>query len=91
MAPLVHRIDRYEHRRVADRRGGDAADRRLGVAVMMDVGIVEHDLPPPAQQAAVVGLAFYKHVDQPAAEILGAWPFGQFVSSTPDEQDATAE
>ena len=34
--------------RIADRRGGDAADRRLGVAVVVNVRIVEHDLAPAA-------------------------------------------
>src|ERR1700730_17401450 len=36
---LVHRVDRYEHRRVADRRCRDAADRGLRVPMGMNVRI----------------------------------------------------
>ena len=38
-------------------------NRGLGMTVMMDVGIVEHDLAASAQLAAVVGLAFDENVD----------------------------
>src|SRR5882724_7165002 len=44
MWALMHGIDRDEHGWIADRRRRHAADRRLGVPVVMDVGIVEHDL-----------------------------------------------
>jgi hypothetical protein len=37
---LVHRINGHEHRRVADRRGRHRADRGLGVAVVVHVGVV---------------------------------------------------
>ena len=57
---LMHGVDRHEHRRIADRRRGDAANGRLGMAVMMHVGIVEHDLAAAAQRAAPVGLALHE-------------------------------
>jgi hypothetical protein len=81
---LVHGVDRDENRRIADRRRGDAADRALGMAVVVDVGIVEHDLAPAAQGAAPVGLALDEHVDQLVAQILGPRPFGQFQPGVPD-------
>src|SRR4051812_12227275 len=74
---LVHRIDRDEHRRVADGCSRDAADSTLGVPVMMDVGIIEHDLSPAAQHAVAVGLAFHEAVDQSAIQILGSCTLGQ--------------
>ena len=47
--PVLHFTrEELAARRIADRRGRDAADRRLGVAVMMHVGIVQHDLAPAA-------------------------------------------
>ena len=45
---LVHRIDRDEDGWISDRRRRHAADRRLGVAMMVDVGVVEHDLASAA-------------------------------------------
>gem|GEM_PF-6441520 len=43
----------------------------------MDVGIVEHDLTPPAQPGARIRLALGEDVDHAAAEIGGAGAFGQ--------------
>ena len=40
--------------------------------MMVDVGIVEHDLAAAAQRAAPVGLAFHEAVDDAPAEVLGA-------------------
>src|SRR5215471_21292392 len=66
---LVHGVDRHEHCRVADRSSRHPADRRLGMTVVMHVGIVEHDLPPATQSAAPVRLAFHEAVDDTAIEI----------------------
>src|SRR5207237_894627 len=70
--PLVHRVDRDEHRWIADRGRRDAADRGLGVAVMVDVGIVEHDLAPAAQLRAMVGLGLDEAVHEAAPEVVRA-------------------
>ena len=64
---LVHRVDGDEHGGIADRRRGDAADRGLRMAMMMHVGIIQHDLAATAQRAAPVGLAFHEAVDHPPA------------------------
>src|SRR5262245_6839746 len=69
---LMHGIDRYEHRRIADGRCRHAADRGFCMAVMMHIGVVEHDLPASAQGAVAIGLAFDEAVHQSALEILGA-------------------
>src|SRR5215831_20886618 len=47
--PLVHRVDRDEDGRIADGGRGDAADGGLGMAVVVDVRVIEHDLAPAAQ------------------------------------------
>src|SRR5436305_10242750 len=67
---LMHRIDRHEHRRIADRRRRHAAYGGLGMAVVVHVGIIEHDLPAAAQRAAMVRLAFDEAIDDTAVEIL---------------------
>jgi len=59
MRPLVHRVDGDEHRRVPDRGRRDAADDGLGMAMVMHVGIVEHDLAPAAQPPGMVRLALH--------------------------------
>src|SRR5262249_11928372 len=69
---LMHGVDRHEHRRIADCRRRYAAHRRLGMAVVVHIGVVEHDLAAPAQGASTVGLALYETVHRPAFEILGA-------------------
>ena len=81
---LMHGIDGDEHGGIADRRGGDAADRALGMAMPGHVGIVEHDLAAAAQRAAAVGLAFDEAVDQPALEIFGTRPLRQFEAGAAD-------
>jgi hypothetical protein len=57
--------------RIADRRRHHGADRRLGVAMVVHVGVVEHDLAPAAQGPAVVRLALDEAVDDAPAEVLG--------------------
>ena len=81
---LMHGVDRDEHGRVADRGGGDAADRALGVAVPRHVGIVHHDLAAAAQLAGAVGLALHEAIDQPALEVFGARPLRQFETGIAD-------
>ena len=44
---------------------------------MMDVGIVEHDLPPAAQRAPAVGLAFHEAIDDATLEVFRSWTFRQ--------------
>src|SRR5260370_5675964 len=78
MWALMHGIDRDEHGWIADRRRCHAADRRLGVPVVMDVGIVEHDLTPSAQHAGSVGLAFHEAIDDTSLEVFRPRPFRQF-------------
>src|SRR3954453_17982099 len=78
LRPLMHRVDGDEHGGIADRRGGDAADCPFRMAMMMHVGIVQHDLPTTAQRTAAVGLAFHEAVHHPSAQILGARARGQF-------------
>ena len=74
---LMHSVDRDEHRRIADRRRRHAAHRRLGMAVMVYVGIIEHDLAAAAQPGAGIGLAFQETVHHPAAQVFGAGAFGK--------------
>src|ERR1700688_1585873 len=78
MRALMHGVNRHEHCGVADRQRRHAAHRRLGMAVMMDIGIIQHDLAPPAQRA-------------PAPALLPSSTICAWVSSTPEEQDATDE
>src|SRR5262249_40949917 len=58
LRPLVHGIDRHEDCRIADRCRRDAADRTLRVAMMMNVGVIQHDLPAPAHPAPAAGPPF---------------------------------
>src|SRR5690349_20713837 len=69
---LMHGIDRYEHRRISDGRRRHATDRGFRMAVMMHIGVVEHDLAASAQRTAAIGLAFDEAVHQSALEILRA-------------------
>ena len=80
----MHRIDRHEHRRIADRRRRHAAYGGFGMAVVVHVGIVEHDLPASAQRAATVRLAFDEAIDDTAVEILGARPRRQIKACVAD-------
>src|SRR5262249_17246789 len=50
----------------------DGAYRGLGMAMMVRVGIVEHDLAASTQRTAAVGLAFDEAVHQPALEVVRA-------------------
>ena len=45
---LVHGVDRNEDRGIADRRRCDATDRTFRMAMVMDVGIIQHDLTASA-------------------------------------------
>ena len=82
--PLVHRIDRDEHRRIADRRRGDAAHRALRMPVVVHVRVVEHDLTPAAQEAAVIGFALQEAVHQPALQVLRPRARGQIEAGVAD-------
>src|SRR5476651_155936 len=84
MRPLMHGIDRYEHRGIADRKCCHAAHRRLGMAVMVDVGIVEHDLPPSARQAGTISFAFHEAIDDTALEIFRTRSLRQLYSGVTD-------
>ncbi len=77
MRPLMHGIDRYEYRRIADRQRRHTPHRRLRMAVMVDVGIIQHDLPPSAQRAPAVGLAFHEAIDDAALEVFLPRPLRQ--------------
>src|SRR5712692_9146949 len=44
LGALVHGVDRHEHRRIADCGGRDAADCGFGMAMVVDIRIIEHDL-----------------------------------------------
>src|SRR5260370_8704420 len=57
MRALMHGIDRHEHRRIADRQRRHPADRGLGMAVIVDGGIVDPDLPPPPRRTPPLPLA----------------------------------
>src|ERR1700733_6079385 len=76
LGPLVHGVDRDEHRRIADRGGGDAADRAFGMAMPGHIGIVEHDLAAAPQLAGAIGLALHEAINEPPLEIFGARPLG---------------
>src|SRR3954453_2702769 len=84
LRPLVHRVDGDEHGGIADRRGGDTTDRAFRMAMMMHVGIIQHDLATAAQRTAAVGLALHEAVDHPPAQILGARARGQFKAGIAD-------
>src|SRR5258708_35016488 len=70
MRPLMHGIDRYESRRIADRQRRHTPHRRLRMAGMVDGGIIPHDLPPSAQRAPAVGLAFHEAIEDAALEVF---------------------
>src|SRR5262249_53495923 len=82
--PLVHRPDRDEDGRIADRGRHPRADRRLGVAMVVHVGVVEHDLAPAAQGPAMVRLALDEQVDDVPAEVLGTRAGGHLEPCVPD-------
>ena len=67
----MHRIHRYEHGRVADCRRGDRTDCRLRMAMVMHIGIIEHDLPPAAELRAMIRLALDEAVDEPPLQVFG--------------------
>ena len=77
MWPLVHGIDRYEYRGIADRERRHTPYRRLRMAVMVDVGIIQHDLTPAAQRTPAVGLAFHEAIDDAPLEVFRPGPFRQ--------------
>ena len=64
MRTLMHGVDRYEHARIADRGRRDAAHGAFGVAMMMHIGIVEHDLPTTTQLRAVIRFALDETIDE---------------------------
>ena len=64
----------------------NAADRRLGVAMMVHVGIVEHDLPAAAQRAPAIGFAFDEAVHQAAIEVRGARTVGKLEPGIADRR-----
>src|SRR5882724_5301916 len=74
---LMHGVDRDEHGWIAERRRRYAANCRLGMPVVMDVGIVEHDLPPTAQHAPAVSLALHEAIDDTPLEVFRPRPFRQ--------------
>ena len=80
----MHGVNRDEHGRVTERRCGDPAHRGLRVAVVMHVGIVEHDLTSAAQTAAAVRFAFHEAVHHPPVKILGSGTIGQVQARIPD-------
>src|SRR3989442_13657626 len=80
---LVHGIDRDEDGWISDRRRRHAADRRLGVAMVVDVGVVEHDLASAAQRAAMVGLGLDEAVHEAALEGFGARSVRQLEPGVP--------
>ena len=82
---LVHGIDGDEDGRVTDGGGGEAtAHSGLGVAVMMHVGIIEHDLAAAAQAGTGVGLGLHEAVDQLAVEVFSAGALGQVEAGIAD-------
>jgi hypothetical protein len=70
----MHRIDRHKNGWIASGSSGHSTNRCLGMPVVMHVGIVEHDLPSPAQRSASVCLTFDETVHQSAAKIVCARP-----------------
>src|SRR5271166_1502559 len=48
------------------------------MAMVMDIGVVEHDLPATAQFRGPIGFAFHKTVDYAAVQIGGARTVRQF-------------
>ena len=77
MWALMHCINGHEDGRIADRGSGNGAHCGLRMTMVMNIGIVEHDLAPTTQESASVCLTFDKAVDQSTFEVLGAWPFRQ--------------
>ncbi len=73
----MHRVNRNEDRGIADRGSRDAAYRSLGMPVVMNVGIIEHDLAAATQPAGAVGFAFHEAVDELAVEIARSRPLGK--------------
>src|SRR6185437_12280555 len=84
LRPLMHGVDGHEHGRIADRGGGNAADRALGVTMPRHVGIVEHDLAPAAQLAGAIGFALHEAIDEPPLEVFRARPFRQVEAGIAD-------
>ena len=77
---LVECPDGDEHGRIPGCRAHDPADRSLDLAVMVNIGVVEHHLPLPPEPAGGIGLALDEDVDQSAAEIRGLRALGQLES-----------
>src|SRR5262249_26998493 len=84
LGTLMHRVDGNEHGRIPDGRRRHPADRRLGMTMVMHVGIVQHDLPPPAQGALAVCLALDEAVDQLAAKVFRPRTLGQLEPGVAD-------
>src|SRR5882724_2755823 len=84
MWALMHGIDRDEHGWIADRGRRHAANRGLGMPVVMNIGIVEHDLPPTAQHAPAVCLAFHETIDDAPFEVFRPRPFRQLNTGVAD-------
>jgi hypothetical protein len=78
MGALVHRIDRNENSRVANCRGGNAANGRLRMAMMVYVGVIQHDLATTSQHTSPVGFTFHETIDNPVTEIFRAWAIREF-------------
>src|ERR1700676_2150061 len=84
MRALMHGVDRDEHGWIAERRRRYAANCRLGMPVVMNIGIVEHDLPPTAQDAPAVGLALHEAIDDASFEVFRPRPFRQLNTGVAD-------
>jgi len=77
----MHGIDRHEHRGSPIASAATPPTAALEWRLMMDVGIVEHDLAPSAQRAPAVGLAFHEAIEHAALEVFR--DRGRSGSSTP--------
>jgi hypothetical protein len=87
--PLVDGSDRDEDRGVTRDRGDHAADTGLDLPVPVHVGIVEHDVAPPADPAARIGLALAEDVHHAAPQVARMRPVGQVQASVTDRRPDT--
>jgi hypothetical protein len=62
----MHRIDGDENRWITQNRGRNRTHGGLRVPMMVHVGIVQHDLPPPAQLRPTICFTLDEEIDDAA-------------------------
>ena len=82
--PLMHGVNRDEHRRVTYCYRRHGPDGCLGVPMMVDVGVVEHDLTATAEYGAAICLTLDEAVDETTLKVLRSGPFREIEAGAAD-------